>query len=364
MRAYPSEQTAEWESSRSGAFARRGQHCSGLVKHVPAARDIVTGHTTFNDYQFMLRVYKTYDFSGGKQVQGTAQYPGSRVSFSSRPADLHSKDDFYAVGSGLTVIETSLTVFNKDTYQKLTPASVPCWARVQVANRASSSSQQWTDLFSKHNSGTHNNQWIVTDYKQLPPRLATAGSPSAELPDGTAWMLEQMPGLVVARDATADLRATTYLYSINIPKFPEIFNYSGYNHTGFNYSTDVRARMFGRDQRSISDLLSASRVMNQNNYTTDPLALDKPCNAISARCDLPGNITGHPYAFGGIDAKLIDRAGMLDDPSLPVRAISGPTHQVQKPFSFLPEYADIPHEGMPNTWDFDWLQVEARPVAQ
>jgi len=104
--------------------------------------------------------------------------------------------------------------------------------------------------------------------------------------------------------------------------------------------------------------------MNQNNYQTDPLALDKPCNAISARCDLPGNITGNPYTFGGIDAKLIDRTAMDDSTTrLRVRAISGPTHQVQAPFAFEPKFADIPHEGMPNKWDFDWLYVDAAPLA-
>ena len=35
-----------------------------------------------------------------------------------------------------------------------------------------------------HNSGTHNNEWIVTDYTQFKP-----GSP---LPDGTIWMVDQM----------------------------------------------------------------------------------------------------------------------------------------------------------------------------
>ena len=212
-------------------------HCSGLVKHVRATGDLITGHTTFNDYQFMLRVYKTYDFSKGR---GGASYPGAVSSFSSRPGDLHSKDDFYALSSGLSVLETSLTVFDKSIYGELSPRSVPCWARVHVANRAAATADGWASIFGEHNSGTHNNQWIATDYKRLP----TSGG---ALPPNTAWMLEQMPGKVVAEDVTDVLAEDTFLYSINIPKFEVIFDLSGYNETAFNYTTDVRAQMFRRD---------------------------------------------------------------------------------------------------------------------
>lgn len=33
------------------------------------------------------------------------------------------------------MLETSLAVFNKSLYERLTPRSVPCWVRVNVANR-------------------------------------------------------------------------------------------------------------------------------------------------------------------------------------------------------------------------------------
>jgi hypothetical protein len=35
-----------------------------------------------------------------------------------------------------------------------------------------------------YNSGTHNNEWIITDYTQF--------SPGKALPDGAIWMLDQM----------------------------------------------------------------------------------------------------------------------------------------------------------------------------
>ena len=68
------------------------------------------------------------------------------VSFSSRPADLHSKDDYFLLSSHMTVIETSITVFNEALYQSLTPMSVPCWMRSQIANRLATGAGNWVEV--------------------------------------------------------------------------------------------------------------------------------------------------------------------------------------------------------------------------
>ena len=48
-------------------------------------------------------------------------------------------------------------------------------------------------------SGTYNNQYMVVDLKKV--RL------SRELTNGTLWVIEQIPGLVVGADQTTILRA-------------------------------------------------------------------------------------------------------------------------------------------------------------
>ena len=48
-------------------------------------------------------------------------------------------------------------------YEKLEPHSVPKWIRVNLANAYARSPKHWAELFSKYNSGTHNNQWVITD---------------------------------------------------------------------------------------------------------------------------------------------------------------------------------------------------------
>ena len=37
------------------------------------------------------------------------------------------------------------------------------WQRVRVANLMASSGAEWIELFKRHNSGTYNNQYLVTD---------------------------------------------------------------------------------------------------------------------------------------------------------------------------------------------------------
>ena len=68
----------------------------------------------------MLRTYKKYEFSlHDKNVK-------SNLSFSIRPGDLESKDDFYVLReSNMVVVETSLNNWNVSNYGFLKYTSVP-----------------------------------------------------------------------------------------------------------------------------------------------------------------------------------------------------------------------------------------------
>jgi len=311
----------------------RMMHFSGFDKLDPQFKDIYTGHTTFNALWCMLRVFKHYSVTG-PGVQS------SMVSFSSRPGDMHSKDDFFLLSRGMTVIETSLTVFNQTLYKALSAETVPCWIRSQVANRLSTSAPDWAALFSMYNSGTHNNEWIVTDYT-----VFQAGSPP---PPNTIWILDQMVDVIEAADATATLKEQLYLPSYNIPYFHHIFVISGYAAHNFSYDHDPRANIFRRDHVKAHSLQSMADLMNSNDWEHDPLAQDSPCNQISARCDIGSG----GYAFAGIDSKNVDSASVK---SHSMRIISGPPHDFQPVFSFEPRWDSVAHAGMPITWDFDWL---------
>ena len=60
-------------------------------------------------------------------------------------------------------------------------------------------------------TGTYNNQYMVIDLKKV-----TLGR---ELANGTLWVVEQIPGLVVADDQTTILRAGQFAERIVLSKF-------------------------------------------------------------------------------------------------------------------------------------------------
>lgn len=207
--------------------AKEWKECTGIVNQLND--EIIVAHNTHNIYSLMLRIFKNYDIA----------IPGLEgrklVRFSSRPGDLNSKDDFYRVGSDLVVLETSLAVYDKSIYSALSTETVPKWIRTHIAHHLADSPKEWARVFSLHNSGTHNNQWIITS-----------------LESGEAYYLEQMPGLIQTWDATGVLKKEGYLPSYNIPFSPKIKELSGAGNR-----TDIRATIIKDnigDVKSFEDL--------------------------------------------------------------------------------------------------------------
>ena len=56
-----------------------------------------------------------------------------------------------------------------------------------AANRLATNGEEWTDIMSKDNGGTYNNQWMIIDYNKI--------QQDGSLDDGTLWVYEQLPGL-------------------------------------------------------------------------------------------------------------------------------------------------------------------------
>lgn len=100
---------------------------SGYVKLLNGS--LYIGHSTINVYQSMLRIFKTYNFP----IRNT-QIGSQWLSFSSRPGDLTSGDDFYILSSNLTVFKTVLYNFDENNYKELSPRSTPSWLRKLIAS--------------------------------------------------------------------------------------------------------------------------------------------------------------------------------------------------------------------------------------
>ena len=100
-----------------------------------------------------------------------------------------------------------------------------------------------------------------------------------------------------------------------------------------------------------------------NNFQSDPESRGDPSYSIAARSDLDRR---RPSLNGAVDAKCVDAALVS---SMRTMAISGPTAQNQPPFSFdgssqQGSSRSIRHEGMPQTFRFDWYAMDGfRPAS-
>merc|ERR1719409_317855 len=129
---------------------------------------------------------------------------------------------------------------------------------------------------------------MIVDFKLFQPGHA--------LKPGTLWVVEEIPGLVAGADVTETL-TRGYWPSYNVPYFPEVYKRSGYDREDVqrglgddaSYELAPRAKIFRRDQATVTDMTTFKRIMRYNNYLKDPYSLDdgKPdaADAICARGD-------------------------------------------------------------------------------
>ncbi|XP_075889291.1 putative phospholipase B-like 2 [Nelusetta ayraudi] len=346
--------------------------CSALIKLLPNNEDLLVSHDTWNTYQSMLRIMKKYVFDFKVSPSSNSSLPGRTQAFSSYPGSIFSGDDFYILSSGLVTLETTIGNSNPALWKYVTPTNTVFeWLRNIVANRLATNGLQWADIFSRNNSGTYNNQWMIVDYKLFSPG-------QTKFEEGLLLILEQIPGLIHVEDKTRELLEKSYWASYNIPYFEQIFNASGCNElvekygSWFTLDRNPRAQIFKRDHTTVKDLDSMIRLMRYNNFKEDPLSKCDGCdppangeNAISARSDLnPANGT-YPFGalrqrqHGGTDMKLTSY-GMFRDYAM--MAVNGPTWDQVPPFQWSTSpYKDLRHMGHPDTWTFKPVKVTWAP---
>eukprot|EP00331_Platyophrya_macrostoma_P027556 CAMPEP_0176442472 /NCGR_PEP_ID=MMETSP0127-20121128/21834_1 /TAXON_ID=938130 /ORGANISM="Platyophrya macrostoma, Strain WH" /LENGTH=565 /DNA_ID=CAMNT_0017827489 /DNA_START=99 /DNA_END=1796 /DNA_ORIENTATION=- len=356
--------------SRSIAALAASMHCSALIKVTPD--DLFVAHDTWDSFTGLtIRVYKVYDFGGRK------------VAMDSFPAIIASGTDWYRTSNQLSIQETTNVVFNTSLYTAVVPQTVSEFLRVMTANYLAESGSQWAYFFSKFNSGTYNNQYMVVDYKQYVP-----GQP---LRDGLLWIAEQIPGEVVSADETQVLRDSGYWASYNINYFPSLYVKSGYleeyeqQGTFWSYTKYARPEIFRRNQSDIYDLAGMQRMMRYNDWQNDPYSIIPNCTGaapscnnqhtsmltIASRGDLMPlfNTTAENIAvygplymwvaqgcFGAVDSKIASYKHRFD---LRGVVINGPTNDQQPTFSWGENVlcpASMQPPGTPSVYDFPWVQ--------
>ncbi|EDQ89404.1 uncharacterized protein MONBRDRAFT_37117 [Monosiga brevicollis MX1] len=359
----------------------RATHCSALVKLVGGASspsDIYISQDTWSSLNSMTRIMKRYDLNFLQAKGADDRIAGSSIVFSSYPGSLYSGDDFYLTSAGMAVIETTIGNSNPELYQYIVPDTVLEWIRNIMANRLASNSQTWYEVYRQFNSGTYNNMNMILDYKQFKPQEA--------LQDELLTIVEQIPGTVTKTDVTGYLRNMTYWGSYNVAFDQNIRELSGANQAEqlygpwFSYWNTSRALIFAREQKNVSSLEDLKRLMRLNQFKTDPLSVQTATceyrgwtnctpaytaeNVIATRGDLndPNGIYSLS-SFGlrnhvATDSK-ISTFSTYDSNNLNVWAISGPTNGPppnQPVFNWSTSYyKDTRHRGMPEAFDFDWV---------
>ncbi|XP_047213488.1 phospholipase B-like 1 isoform X2 [Girardinichthys multiradiatus] len=254
-------------------------------------------------------------------------------------------------GSGLMMTQTTNNVFNFSLFDKITPNSLLAWQRVRLAHSLAHTGEEWAKIFSKYNSGTYNNQYMVVDRSKV--KLGHS------IDDGALTVVEQIPDLVEYSDQTQALRRGHWP-SYNIPFHQNIYILSGYGQMwrkygeDFSYDLCPRAKIFRRDQADVKDLDSLKHIMRFNDYKKDPYSEGNPCKTICCRNDLKSE---KPSPGGCYDTKVTD-FNMAGD--FVAEAVNGPTTQDGLPPFFWDKFSSISHQGLPRYYNFTFVRMQPR----
>jgi len=335
-------------------------HCTGVVRLADGNSELYFGHTTWESFSEMTRIWKVYDFP----LKGSVS---KKISFSSYPGCISSTDDYYLMDNGLAVTETTLSLPRKQKYSS--SQSMPDFVRIMAANRLSSSAEEWVRSMADSATGTYSSQWMVLDYKKF--------KPGEELPDGAFYVLEQAPATTHFEDMSGWLREKRYWASYDRAFFDDVRATTGDDSMLLREGRKPEAELFSKDhtpraqivsqtQTSINSLAAMRDEMTRNKGTSEPVdqpALQVPSYTISARSDLADsdhiNKDGSPD--GGVDAKITSSCLFQ---SLTAQAISSPSHAERPPFRWTSSedgselWPGYPHEGLPDEANFDWVRVD------
>eukprot|EP00746_Dinoflagellata_sp_MGD_P088050 gnl/MRDRNA2_/MRDRNA2_34877_c0_seq1.p1 gnl/MRDRNA2_/MRDRNA2_34877_c0~~gnl/MRDRNA2_/MRDRNA2_34877_c0_seq1.p1 ORF type:complete len:658 (-),score=126.89 gnl/MRDRNA2_/MRDRNA2_34877_c0_seq1:11-1984(-) len=334
-----------------------GGHCTGLVRLTPDHKELYFGHTTWEPFSEMTRVWKLYDFP-------LKDVSARKISFSSYPGCVSSTDDYYLMDNGLAITETTLNLPKEQVYSKNT--RTPDFMRIMAANRLAKGAYDWGQKMSDSATGTYSSQWLIVDYNKF-----KSGEP---LQDGGFVVLEQAPANSHLEDMTSWLNEKGYWASYDRAFFDDIRSRTGDasmvnsepKPNSFLYTKDEtpRAQIIRRSVHDVTSLDSFRTIMSSNHGNSeavDQAQLRVPRFAVSARDDLkdPDHINPDGSPEGGVDAKVTSSCLFS---SMVADAISSPSHAEMPPFKWTDNGQELwpgyPHEGLPDQADFDWVRID------
>ena len=333
-------------------------HCSAIFKVADDFSDVWFGHNTWTTFNKLIRIYKEYKYVPNSKFPVKAQ----TVTMSSYPAAVNSQDDFYITGAYLYVGETTNGIEDLTLFDLLTPDTLMCWMRTMVANRLSDDAYSWTQIFSKYNSGTYNNQFQILDLKLIDTEKKV-------ISPGAFYIVEQLPGSCDVQEVT-DILKKGYWPSYNTPFIMSVREKSGTiaalkndssNAILLDYDTCARAKIFRREQSKVKDIETYKNLIRFNDYKNDEFSLNNPSYTIAARYDLRVN---NSMCYGATDAKFAS-INEIKTGTKKVHIIAGPTtNNGLEPFVWSTsncvktDPARFNVIGQVDKYDFDWIDYE------
>mmetsp|Transcript_57612 Transcript_57612/g.122525 ORF Transcript_57612/g.122525 Transcript_57612/m.122525 type:complete len:657 (-) Transcript_57612:52-2022(-) len=321
--------------------------CSAFLRLAQGKADLLMGHTTWDDYSKMTRVYKYYTLH-----LDDAGSVSTTIAFSSYPGLVSSTDDFYMMDAGLTVMDTTLIILDERAWEKVPMSpTLPNFLHVMATNRLARTAPDWAAQFLSGLSGTYTSQWIVVDFNQF--------TPSENLKSDSFWLVEAVPGVSHAQDMTEYLSSHGYFASYNRPFFTRTRAASGHSRAQashgalYSFEENPRAKLFAKQAHEVNGITSMRGLMSENQF---PHAGSSAGHQISARMDL---LAKDPIPNGGIDSKITN---YCLHKKMMVQARSGPSHESLAPFRWTQEgtgdqlWPGYPHIGQPDVWNFDYVQ--------
>lgn len=316
-------------------------HCSALIQLTPSGQ-VIVGHATWTSYNEMLRIYKSFDFS---HVRSPA-IVNKRMSMSSYPGYMMSTDDWVTLpDKEIVILETTNDCLDPELLsKKVSHASVSTPYRAFAATLLAKDGVQWYQHFSRLNSGTQNNQWMIVNLRK-----------------GTLFVIEQMPGLMTAQDMTEMLRTNRRWASFNQCFFDKTCKASAYyeRRTPLSACESNRATLF--HNAVVESVQDMQKLLTTNDWLETPFSEGCPRCVIASRFDIGGKNPKikcgrqQREAFGAIDAKVTSSSSILQDETL---FISGPARGPGVPvFQWSTSGLEAPHIGHPDRWDFGWYSV-------
>eukprot|EP00927_Polykrikos_kofoidii_P065111 TRINITY_DN60902_c0_g1_i1.p1 TRINITY_DN60902_c0_g1~~TRINITY_DN60902_c0_g1_i1.p1 ORF type:complete len:596 (+),score=66.71 TRINITY_DN60902_c0_g1_i1:42-1829(+) len=343
------------------AGAGKYGHCSALV--TIAGPRVLLSHNTWSPFNRMMRIWKDYSFPHVK-FQGLAS---RRISIPSYPGYFASNDDWLVIpDTKMVVLETTLDAYDTEKLAKyISPASVTTMMRSIIASLLATRPREWYETFSRENSGSQNNQWMV--FSSSAWAAASVMGHKHSLAKDIFWVLEQQPGQIVGRDMTETLLEAGYWGSWNVARFNETLATNQYlDHRDAQCKCEgQRGALMDELHGSIKTLVDLQTAMRTNTWRSSPLSWMCPKCAIAARFDLPGanETVGcfSPAFYGAIDAKVTDDLMAARGESMFVSGppnIEVPSFSWESAASTTPGVSMLPHVGLPDgPLEYPWRLV-------